>query len=128
MDTKTELRTLRLFIDGKWTDARGGFTFDDFNPLDDSLYARVAKGSGNDIRDAIAAAKSAFSSYKETTPTERERWLLRVAELMEERQKELIDCLIDEIGSPFHSNFVHNLFPCQCRKLTSENSTCHYRA
>ena len=99
MDTKTELRTLRLFIDGKWTDARGGFTFDDFNPLDDSLYARVAKGSGNDIRDAIAAAKSAFSSYKETTPTERERWLLRVAELMEERQKELIDCLIDEIGS-----------------------------
>jgi len=48
----------------------------------------------------VAAAKAAFTSYKETTPTERERWLLRVAEIMEERQKDLVDCLIDEIGSP----------------------------
>lgn len=26
--------------------------------------------------------------------------MLRIAELMEERQKELVDCLSDEIGSP----------------------------
>ena len=50
--------------------------------------------------NAVAAAKAAFTSYKETTPTERERWLLRVAEIMEARQKDLVDCLIDEIGSP----------------------------
>ena len=31
---------------------------------------------------------------------DRERMLLRVAELMEERKSDLIDCLIDEIGSP----------------------------
>ena len=52
------------------------------------------------MKNAVAAAKSAFKSFKQTTPTERERWLLRVAELMEERKSELIDCLIDEIGSP----------------------------
>ncbi|MDG1078466.1 MAG: aldehyde dehydrogenase family protein, partial [Planktotalea sp.] len=46
------------------------------------------------------AAKAAFTSFKETTPTERERLLLRVAEIMEVRQKDLVDCLIDEIGSP----------------------------
>ena len=60
----------------------------------------LAKGTSEDICAAVAAAKVAFESYQKTTPTERERWLLRVAEIMEARQKDLVDCLIDEIGSP----------------------------
>ena len=93
--------SLQHFINGAWVDAEGGRTFEDLNPLDDSLYATVARGSGADMRAAIAAARAAFPAYKETTPTERERWLLRVAEIMEERKQDLLDCLIDEIGSPF---------------------------
>ncbi len=100
MDAKTDIKTLQHFIGGEWVDAEGGNTFEDLNPLDDSLYANAARGTGNDMRKAIGAAKAAFPAYKETTPTERERWLLRVAEIMEERQKDLVDCLIDEIGSP----------------------------
>ena len=93
--------SLQHFINGAWVDAEGGRTFEDLNPLDDSLYATVARGSGADMRAAITAARAAFPAYKETTPTERERWLLRVAEIMEERKQDLLDCLIDEIGSPF---------------------------
>ncbi|MGB1146737.1 MAG: aldehyde dehydrogenase family protein [Alphaproteobacteria bacterium] len=93
--------SLQHFINGAWVDAEGGQTFEDLNPLDDSLYATVARGSGADMRAAITAARAAFPAYKETTPTERERWLLRVAEIMEERKQDLLDCLIDEIGSPF---------------------------
>lgn len=100
MDAKTKTKTLQHFIGGDWVDAEGGETFEVFNPLDDSLYSHAAKGSGDDMRRAVAAAKAAFPAFKETTPTQRERWLLRLAELMEERQSELIDCLIDEIGSP----------------------------
>ena len=99
MDTKTDIKTLQHFIGGDWVDAEGGATFEDFNPGDDSLYINAAEGSGNDIRKAVVAAKDAFTSYKDTTPTERERGLLRVAEIMEERKPELIDCLINEIGS-----------------------------
>ena len=100
MDSKSEIRSLRQFVGGAWIDAEGGATFEDQNPLDDSVYAHVARGSGNDMRKAVAAAKAAFSTYKETTPTERERWLLRVAEIMEDRKADLVNCLIDEIGSP----------------------------
>ena len=89
MDVKTEIKTLQHFIGGKAVDAEDGKTFEVLNPLDDSLYAHAARGTGNDMRKAIAAAKAAFPEYKETTPTERERWLLRVAEIMEERQKEI---------------------------------------
>lgn len=100
MDTQTEIATLRHFIGGDWVDADGGGVFDVLNPLDDSLYCRAAKGTGADIRKAVAAAKSAFPAYRETTPTERERMLLKVAEIMEARKQDLLDCLIDEIGSP----------------------------
>lgn len=100
MVDRTNNKSLKHFIAGQWIDAACGATFEVLNPLDDSLYAYAAKGTGEDIINAVAAAKAAFTSYKETTPTERERWLLRVAEIMEERQKDLVDCLIDEIGSP----------------------------
>ena len=100
MDPMTMQNTFRHFIGGEWVDAENGATFEVLNPLDDSLYAFAAKGSGNDMRRAVAAARTAFPAYKNTSPTERERWLLRVAEIMEERKGELIDCLIDEIGSP----------------------------
>jgi acyl-CoA reductase-like NAD-dependent aldehyde dehydrogenase len=100
MDGGTHIRSLKHFSAGKWVSATSGATFEVLNPLDDSPYAYAAKGSGNDVRQAVAAAKAAFTSFKETTPTERERWLLRVAEIMEVRQKDLVDCLIDEIGSP----------------------------
>ncbi len=99
MDTKTEIKTLQHFIGGAWVDASNGATFEDYNPLDDSVYCHAAAGTGDDIRKAIAAAKAAFPGFKATTPTERERWLLRVAEIMEDREAELINCLVDEIGS-----------------------------
>lgn len=99
MDTKTEIKTLQHFIGGRWVDAEGGKTFADFNPEDDSIYCYAAEGSGNDIRRAIVAAKDAFPSFKKTTPTERERMLLRAAEIMEARREDLVNCLVDEIGS-----------------------------
>ena len=100
MDKKIKTKQIKQFIGGAWVDGGNKETFEDLNPIDDSLYAQVAKGTEADVKNAVAAAKSAFKSFKQTTPTEREMWLLRVAELMEERKSELIDCLIDEIGSP----------------------------
>ena len=100
MNKKADVNTLKQFIGGKWVEGENGEVFEIQNPIDDSLYAFGAKGTKNDIKKAIEEAKSAFIGYKETLPMDRERMLLRVAELMEERKSDLIDCLIDEIGSP----------------------------
>lgn len=100
MNTKTEPVTLKHWIDGTWVNASDSETFDVHNPIDDSVYCQAAKGTAADMHKAVAAARAAFPDYKETLPSERERWLLRIAELMEERKDDLVDCLIDEIGSP----------------------------
>ena len=39
---------LQLFIDGEWCDSESSDTFEDLNPIDDSIYASVAKGNSND--------------------------------------------------------------------------------
>lgn len=100
MDGSSEIKTLQHFIGGEWTDAEDGGKITSFNPIDDSVYCHAAAGTGNDMRKAIAAARAAFPAFKATTPTERERMLLRAAELLEERQDQIVNCLIDEIGSP----------------------------
>ncbi len=100
MDAKIDTLTLQHFIGGENVGSSGGEKFDVLNPLDDSLYCRAARGTGDDMRSAIAAARSSFESYRDTLPKERERWLMRVADIMEERKAEILDCLIDEIGSP----------------------------
>ena len=100
MSDKSKMEPLKHYINGDWIETESGAVFDDINPLNDTLYAKVAKGTGKDICDAVAAAKEAFKSYRETLPSERERLLLRVAEIMEVRKSDLINCLVDEIGSP----------------------------
>ena len=74
------------FIGGDWVDSKDGAVFDIFNPLDDSVYGQAAKGAAADMRSAVSAGKAAFPSYRATLPMERERMLLRVAEIMERRQ------------------------------------------
>jgi len=100
MDAKTKTVTLQQWIGGQWCDSNKGETFDVYNPIDDSVYCHAAKGTGDDLSRAVAAAKSAFGSYRETLPKERELWLLRTAEIIERRKQDILDCLVDEIGSP----------------------------
>ena len=92
MTEKNKNNTVDHFINGEWVSSSTGETFDDLNPLDDSVYG-TAKGSKDDVMKAVSSAKSAFIEYRNTLPTERERMLLKVAEIMERRKSDLIDCL-----------------------------------
>ena len=59
LDSPNTAPTIKgMYIDGQWTPASR--TFDDLNPSDNSLYARIPDGSTEDARRAIAAAKAAF--------------------------------------------------------------------
>ncbi|MEM7327473.1 MAG: aldehyde dehydrogenase family protein [Pseudomonadota bacterium] len=90
----------KLWIAGEWCNGSTGETFEILNPLDDSVYGHAAKGTSDDMKAAVAAAKRTFASYKNTTPKDREAWLITAAEIMLRRKSELIDCLIDEVGAP----------------------------
>ncbi len=91
---------LNHWIGGQSIEPGARTYFDDRNPLDDSLYAVVARGTAADVDRAVKTAHAAFAGYRKTLPKDREAWLQRAASAMEAREREFLDILIDEIGSP----------------------------
>jgi acyl-CoA reductase-like NAD-dependent aldehyde dehydrogenase len=94
------VKKLNMWIAGKFQAAKDNAVFIDRNPIDDGPYAEVAKASADDVHLAVEAAHAAFASYRTTTPGQREAWLAKAADLLEERKDAFADVLIDEIGSP----------------------------
>lgn len=90
----------QLWIGGQWRDAADARTFVDCRPEDDGEYAIAARAGHADVDAAVSAAHAAFQSYRGTLAREREAWMLRAAQLLEERADAFADVLIDEIGSP----------------------------
>ncbi|MGQ0619896.1 MAG: aldehyde dehydrogenase family protein [Panacagrimonas sp.] len=90
----------QLWIGGQWRDAADARTFVDRRPEDDGEYALAARAGHADVDAAVAAAHAAFQGYRHTLAREREAWMLRAAQLLEERADAFAEVLIDEIGSP----------------------------
>ena len=90
----------QLWIGGRWVGAAGSKTFVDFRPEDDREFAVVSKAGRVDVDAAVAAAHVAFQDYRQTLAREREAWLMRAAQLLEDRAQAFEGVLVEEIGSP----------------------------
>jgi acyl-CoA reductase-like NAD-dependent aldehyde dehydrogenase len=96
-----EFRT-QAFIDGRYTDAASGATFDSINPSTGKLLARVAAGDAEDINRAVTSARAVFrkGSWANLAPAKRKRILLRFADLIRERSEELALLETLDMGKP----------------------------
>jgi phenylacetaldehyde dehydrogenase len=85
--------THRMLIGGQWVEAAGGQTLDVINPASEAVIATVAAGQQSDIDAAVTAARKAFDSgpWSRMKPAERERLLLRLADLMEQNARTLAE-------------------------------------
>jgi aldehyde dehydrogenase (NAD+) len=105
----------KMYIDGKWVDSSTGKTFEDYNPFTGDVYANVPAGNAEDVRSAIDAAKAAFPEWAATPPAARRQIFLKAADVMESRQDELVQAMMEEVGgtigiSMFQMGFVPGLF------------------
>ena len=76
----------KMLINGVWTDAASGKTFDTLDPSTGEVIVRVAEGDKEDVNRAVKAARAAFedSPWSRMIPSARERLMHRLADLMEE--------------------------------------------
>ena len=65
------MNTSELWIGGKDHKPSSGEYFDDLNPSNADLIARVAKGNSADISTAVADAKKTFQHFKNSEVRER---------------------------------------------------------
>jgi aldehyde dehydrogenase (NAD+) len=70
------------YIDGEWTSAASGRTFENRNPADASeLIGRFADSGPEDVERAVAAARAAFPKWKALPAPKRGEILYRAAEI-----------------------------------------------
>ena len=91
----------KMYINGKFVDAKDGKTMPVFDPSTEAAIATVPAGSAADIDRAAQAAKKGFyGGWKTTTAQERGRVLLRLAERIRARREELAEIETLNSGKP----------------------------
>jgi phenylacetaldehyde dehydrogenase len=93
----------QLFINGQWTDAASGKTFETPNPATGETLATVAEGDREDINRAVAAARKAFEDgpWGRMSASERGRIIWRIGDLILEHAEELAQLESLDNGKPF---------------------------
>ena len=86
-----DLKRYQMLIDGKWVDAEGGKTFESVNPTTGQPWAVIPEASEADVDRAVRAAHKAFSEgpWSKTTPSERGKYLRKLADLLAEKSEQL---------------------------------------
>ena len=67
-------------IDGELVDAASGETYDVVDPTTGQAYATAPMSGPEDIDRAYRAAERAFATWGRTTPAERQRAMLKIAD------------------------------------------------
>ena len=81
----------QLLIGGKWVPAKSGKTFETINPANEEVLALAAEGDKTDVDEAVKAARKAYEEGKwsKIGPHQRSRYLLKIADLIEQNADEL---------------------------------------
>lgn len=93
------VREERLFMNGEWTAALSGRTYQKKNPYTGQVASQVAASKREDARRAIDAAAAAFPSWSATAPVVRRNLFLKAAEILDNRQAEIAKIIAEETGS-----------------------------
>jgi len=95
------LRKLQNFIGGEYRDAADGRTSTLVNPSTGEGFAEAPVSGQADVDAAMQAAERGFEQWRDATPSERSRALLKIADALEERAEELVRLESENTGKPF---------------------------
>ncbi len=104
-------RMIKNFIDGEYRDPVSGETTDLINPATGEVFASAALSGEADVDAACKAARKAFESWRDTTPSERALALIRIADKLEEHAEELVKLEVENTGKPFQMTMDEEVPP-----------------
>jgi betaine-aldehyde dehydrogenase len=96
----SDKRQVQNFIDGKSVDAADGRRLDLVDPTTAEVFGSSPISGAEDVDRAFAAAARAFESWRDTTPSERQKAMLKFADAIEERAEDLIAAECQNTGKP----------------------------
>ena len=94
------MKTLNNFINGKSTPSSSDSTLDLINPSTGQVFAKAPNSNAADVDAAMNAAAKAFEGWRDSTPSERQRAINKIADAIESRSEELIALESENTGKP----------------------------
>ncbi len=78
-----------LFVGGEWVEPHSGEFQPSISPATEEPLAEVAYGDAQDVDAAVKAARDAFENgWSDLEPSERAKYLYRIARILQERSRE----------------------------------------
>jgi betaine-aldehyde dehydrogenase len=102
--------TLSNVVDGKSMPSARTMEFVD--PSTGSVLGEAPLSGAGDVDAAMAAADRAFALWRRTTPSQRQKAMLALADLVEEHAEELLECEVRNTGKPRPQTRELELAPC----------------
>ena len=90
----------QFYINGEWVDPEVPNDLEVINPANEEVCAVISMGSEADVNRAVAAAKTAFPAYSQTSRQERVELLESCAELYQKYYKDIAEAIRLEMGAP----------------------------
>ncbi len=86
-----DLKHYKMLIDGQWVDAEDGKSFESINPATEQPWALIPEATAGDVDRAVRAAHKAFEEgpWSKTTPSQRGKYLRKLADLLADRSEGL---------------------------------------
>ena len=104
-------KQLKNFIGGHYVEATSGQTSDLVNPATAQTYATAPVSSEADVQKAYQTAQKAFEEWSQTTPSERQLALFRIADALEARAQEAADVESENTGKPRTTLVDYEIMP-----------------
>ena len=102
---------LKNFINGAHVASKSGETLDIINPANGQVYATSPVSNDSDVDAAYKAADKAFEAWSQTTPSERQLALFRIADAVEARAEEIADIESRNTGKPRSTLVEYEILP-----------------
>jgi betaine-aldehyde dehydrogenase len=96
----SEKKVFHNIINGEVQASASGAMMDVVNPSTGEVYASAPNSDARDVDEAFRAAATAFGSWRWSTPSERQRALLKLADVIEEDADELVAVESENTGKP----------------------------
>ena len=96
----SEKQVFHNIIDGEVQASASGAMMDIINPSTGEVYASAPNSDARDVDQAFQAADRAFEKWRWSTPSERQRALLKLADVIEENAEELVAVESENTGKP----------------------------
>ena len=104
-------RSISNFVNGELVPAMSGATLDITNPATGEVYLTSPLSGAEDVDRAYQAAATAFETWRDTTPSQRQQAMLKFADAIEARADEVVATESENTGKPLALTMSEELPP-----------------